>query len=147
MLYPKPQQSPKTAPKKAPSPTPDPITGASSLQPPNLFPLELFNPLTPLLQQLAQEPSPTPPYIPSSPTASVTNCLENLMMMEKEKTPEPQVTEPMEEEASSSIPVPPPPLPNMNQNRFFTLEDVPPSKWRARLLEILAWAQVQLQKP
>lgn len=53
----------------------------------------------------------------------------------------------MEEDASSSIPVQPPPLSNMDQHRFFTLEDVPPSKWRGRLLEILAWAQVQLQKP
>lgn len=41
----------------------------------------------------------------------------------------------------------PPHPPYMDQNRFFTLEDIPPSKWRARLLEILAWAQVQLQKP
>lgn len=52
----------------------------------------------------------------------------------------------MEEEASS-VPLPPPPPPSIDQNRFFTLEDVPPSKWRARLLEILVWAQVQLQKP
>lgn len=144
MLYPR-HYSPHPAPTKNPVPqktpsTPDPVSGASSHQPPNLFPLEPFNPLTSFLQQIAL-PSP-------SPTHSDLSNLDNLMMMEtEEKTPEPQVTEPIEEEASSSIPFSTPNLPHMDQNRFFTLEDVPPSKWRSRLLEILAWAQVQLQKP
>jgi len=69
-------------------------------------------------------------------------------MMETEETQqntsEPQVTEPMDEATSNPSP---PPAPQVDQNQFFTLEDVPPSKWRSRILEILAWAQVQSQKP
>lgn len=125
MLYPKPQHSPKPAPKQTPSPIPDPVTGASSHQPPNLFPIEPFNPLTSLLHQLATQTLSTTELPPSSPTSSVTSSLDNLMMMEKDEPPEPQVTEPMDEETSSSIPVPPPPSPNMDQNRLFTLEDIP----------------------
>lgn len=71
-------------------------------------------------------------------------------MMETDETPqpnvtEPQVTKPMDK--AESLSPNPPVLPSFDQNRFFTLEDIPPSQWRTRILEILAWAQVQLQKP
>lgn len=121
----KPSPPPVSPTPYKPSP-PDLTTGALSYQPPNLFPLETYNPFTTLLHQWAEEE-----FTPSSPP------LEHLdhLMIEKEEVSEPQVTEPMEEEASS-IPLlpPPPPPPNIDQNRFFTIEDIPPSKWRARLL-------------
>lgn len=129
---PKPRQVPTP---QNPQPSSSSNVSASSHQPPNLFPLESHNPLASYLHTYTHtfDDQEFPEYF--------------MMEKDQETTTEPQVTEPMEEEASSIPMPPPPPPPNIDQNKFFTLEDIPPSQWRARLLEILAWAQVQLQKP
>lgn len=108
---------------------PDPTTGASSRAPPNLFPLKPFSPISSYLNHLASSPlTPLPLPDPNPTYHTLTSHFDNLMMETNETEPQPNVTEPniTEPGDGAESPPPPPTPPTFDQNRFFTLEDIPP---------------------
>ncbi|KAJ9562153.1 hypothetical protein OSB04_007313 [Centaurea solstitialis] len=127
---------------------------ASSKQP-TVLPIQKANPISSFLQSLTREETlPKAPCVaPVIATSShvdndLVEAFKHLFMIEPETTApmdEEEVYEP-EDEASRTTPQRrTTKAPKGDSKQTFTFDDIPPSQWRDRSMEMLAWCTAELQ--
>ncbi|KAJ9550757.1 hypothetical protein OSB04_014802 [Centaurea solstitialis] len=127
----------------------------ASSKPPTVLPIQKVNPISSFLQSLTREETlPKAPCVaPVIATSShvdndLSEAFEHLFMTEPETTTpmeEEEVYEP-EDEASRTTPQRrTTKAPKGDSKQTFTFDDIPPSQWRDRSMEMLTWCTAELQ--